>query len=697
MYEESGSEEDKVTHFGVSYGTKQVPEEHLDQESKMRVLSDTLHSASGSDTSPELEFATTDPAEHADAGANPGFRLGSGLAVKANTDFPLSSGLAVKANPDFRLGSGLAVKANPGFQLGSAFAVKANTGFWLGSGLALMANPGFWLGTGLAVKANPGFRLSSCLAVKANSGCWLGSDFAVTANPGFQLASAFAVRANPAFRLGSGLAEKANPGFWIGSGFALKGNPGFQLGSAFAVKANTGFRLGSGLAVKANPGFCLGSGLAVPSVAVAQMAFISLTVGNETQRRSVVVNKLPNFCVMKFAKTVYKPGDNVTCRVFCLNGTLHPHEETIEAFEVRDSRNNLVMQQRNVTMQNKIARMHYQIGSDPLIGWYSATARTASGLQAYGSFECKRYVLPTFDTELKAAYSVNSIDLTLDISVSGRYTFVKPLAATVNISVCRLPNTWEPKQTCNLNPNGICWTYDGKLGANGTLNLTVGLLQFQLPHKGLQNSLAMKAVFTEEGTDVQVTKTQNVWISDSMPTPYPVYDATDTNYKRGINCTGELLLQDASGKPMPGERIELLYQGSLVAYCDTSDEGRCRFSVNTSDFTAGRVSLEIKYDKNSQCFPSSNIGCPYNWGQYPGNQVSFSRYYSPSDSYMRLDRIPGPLSCGTNVSITGSVKLNRKHLSEDGTVVLGYAGFARGEVTSLGSMKITVDNGEWQK
>ncbi|XP_069481511.1 lamina-associated polypeptide 2, isoforms alpha/zeta-like [Ambystoma mexicanum] len=66
-YEEQSSEED-ISPAGVKYGTREVPEELIDPHSKIADLYECLQTASGLDTSPELDFDKPDPADHAELG-----------------------------------------------------------------------------------------------------------------------------------------------------------------------------------------------------------------------------------------------------------------------------------------------------------------------------------------------------------------------------------------------------------------------------------------------------------------------------------------------------------------------------------------------------------------------------------------------------------------------------------------------------
>ncbi|KAJ1122199.1 hypothetical protein NDU88_000702 [Pleurodeles waltl] len=426
----------------------------------------------------------------------------------------------------------------------------------------------------------------------------------------------------------------------------------------------------------------------IPSLYFPTLATLAVISGNRSDQRNVVVNSVKPFCVGQMEKQIYKPGETMRCRITCLNGNLLPDPQTVKTFEVSDPFGNILMRETNVEMKNTFAVFSYRIPSEPSKGYYQLRA-TMAFETVYLSCEVKHYVLPTFDADLKTPSTISIIDQTMDISVSGSYTYGKSLGARAEISVSRRPNQWSPAETCNLNPNGIRLFFSGYLNPDGALNVTVNLQEFQLTQRGLQDSLYVEATITENGTGVQVFKKANVYISRLMQTPYFNYQATDKCYRQGLNVTGSLILRSGD-KGIRGQSIALYVASENVANCVTDENGDCSFSFDTSKYATGSLVLEARYDQNRQCFDSSPswTGRPIN---YP--QLTIQRCYSPSGSFLKVWPVEGEQRCGQPVTIKGDVILNRTSLLPNtNNVTATYKVMAQAEIELDGEVIVTLDN-----
>ncbi|XP_078507522.1 ovostatin-like [Lissotriton helveticus] len=428
----------------------------------------------------------------------------------------------------------------------------------------------------------------------------------------------------------------------------------------------------------------------IPSVAFPTLASLIVISGNQSTQRNVVVNGVKPFCVGQMEKQIYKPGETMRCRVTCLNGNLRPEPQTVTTFQVLDPSGNIVKQETNVEMQDTFAMLSFTISSEPSTGFYQMRATFPSETVTM-SAEVKRYALPTFEVNFKTPSSVSSIDLAMEVGVSGSYTYGESLGANVELSVCRKPNQFGPAGTCNLNPNGICRLYSGSLKPDGSFTVKVDLQLFQLNQRGLQDNLIIEATITEKGTGVQVFKSANVWVSRQMPNPYFNYQVTDTCYRQGINTTGSLILRDGNNKGISDQSIALYIAFDNVANCVSDKNGNCNFSFDTSKYMGGKLVLEARYDQNQQCFESSP-----SWTGQPNNypQLTLQRCYSPSGSFLKIKPVEGELRCGQSVTIKAECILNRTSLlSKSSTVTATYKVMSKAEFKRTGEGKITLDRG----
>ncbi|XP_069506444.1 alpha-2-macroglobulin-like isoform X2 [Ambystoma mexicanum] len=421
----------------------------------------------------------------------------------------------------------------------------------------------------------------------------------------------------------------------------------------------------------------------VPSLPKADIAYISVEAGVCQQRRSVVINGVPNICVVQTDKPIYKAGQKVHARLICMNSTFHPVKEQVVLMELMDPSRNRLMQQRNVESTHAFPTFTYQLLDEPQLGYYQLSFQTASGDTVSHSFEVREYVIPKFQATLIIPQTINVYDQKMDISVSGRYTYNQALPAKVSVSICRKPNYWNPEQTCKLSKDGLCVELKGELGPDGVLNMTVDLLKFQMYRPGLQMSLTVEATMTEQGTDVQVVETAYVHVAQEMARLNYDYSAMEQYYKRGLDYVGAVTLKGSNNEPIPNEEIEFYIEGLKVANGTTDQEGKCHFSINTTDFLKPTVVLQARYQKNAECYPTS-------WSRpnYPTTDYYISRFYSKTGSFLKATVSSGTVGCGQTTTVTGQFILNHQALAKDATsVVFYYVGMSKAEITVNGQVE----------
>ncbi|KAJ1121791.1 hypothetical protein NDU88_000310 [Pleurodeles waltl] len=426
----------------------------------------------------------------------------------------------------------------------------------------------------------------------------------------------------------------------------------------------------------------------IPPTEKADLAYVSITAGKLKERKSVVVNSVRNVCVLEKDKPFYKAGETVRFRILCLNGTLLPTQETLSLVEVRDPSGNRLMQQRNVETNNSYASFTYKITDEPKLGFYQIQSETESGASIYESFEVREYVLPTHSVTLQAPQSASILEESLPLGISASYTYGQPLVGNVKVTASRKPNSWRPEQTCSLAADGIHEVIEGVLGPDGVLNMTISLQKFQFYRPGLENSLSIEATVTENGTDIQVTETKSVWFSQEVMRLNFDYSSMDRYYKRGINYSGSLILQGVNSEPIPNEGIDLYIDYSKVDNCTTDEDGKCFFSIDTTNFVDATIVIEARYPKSQECSSSD-----WTRSRFSPTEYRVNRFYSKSGSFLKLSQVVAKQNCGQATNMDAEFILNREALDKDATsITFYYVIMSQAKITQSGQVDVPIKN-----
>uniref|UniRef100_A0A8C7E170 Alpha-2-macroglobulin n=1 Tax=Naja naja TaxID=35670 RepID=A0A8C7E170_NAJNA len=269
-------------------------------------------------------------------------------------------------------------------------------------------------------------------------------------------------------------------------------------------------------------------------------------------------------------------------------------------------------------------------------------------------------VLPKFEVVVKSPKVVTILDKELEVTACGKYTYGKPVPGLVSIRVCRKFSIF--RSTCyGEESKAICEEFSGEADIHGCFSQVVDLKIFQLKRNGLQMEISMEGAVTEEGTEVVLTGSGTTQITSSISDVS--FEKVDAYYKPGLPLSGELKLVDGRKKPIANETIELQISGvQNSSFYKTDAEGRAHFSIETSDFTSDAIQLTAIYEK----------------------LTNSSRFHSPSQSYLKIEALPGTLKCGQHAVIPVHYILNSEVI-KDKEVVFHYLVVSRGDIVKSGT------------
>ncbi|XP_070593290.1 alpha-2-macroglobulin-like [Erythrolamprus reginae] len=381
-------------------------------------------------------------------------------------------------------------------------------------------------------------------------------------------------------------------------------------------------------------------------------------------------------------KPIYKPGQKVQFRVVSLNKDLLPVNTKIPLIYIEDPKGNRLFHWKNVELSGGLAQLEFPLSSEPAYGDYKVVIQKDSGEASVSrntelAFTVNQYVLPKFEVSVGSESTLTILDHELKVSICGKYTYGKPVPGSVRLRVCRRYS--YGRNVCyGEESKAICDEFNGKTDIRGCSSHLVDLKIFQLKRSGLQMDINLEGIITEEGTGVVLSGSSVVAITSTISSL--TFENADTYYKPGLPLTGEIKLVDGKKKPIANKTVELRVTGvQNSSYYKTDDTGRAHFSIDTSSFTESSIQLTASYEKVSTCYDSNWI-FPYHQNAY----LSPSRFYSPSQSYLKIQGLPGTLKCGQHAVIPVHYILN-SDIIKDKEVVFHYLLVSRGDIVKTGT------------
>uniref|UniRef100_A0A8C0G5P8 OVOS protein n=1 Tax=Chelonoidis abingdonii TaxID=106734 RepID=A0A8C0G5P8_CHEAB len=129
------------------------------------------------------------------------------------------------------------------------------------------------------------------------------------------------------------------------------------------------------------------------------------------------------------------------------------------------------------------------------------------------------------------------------------------------------------------------------------------------------------------------------------------FENMDQSYKRGIPYFGQIKLVNENNSPMANEVVQLLLNDKNVGNYTTNGNGTVQFSIDTSEMFNPQFTLR-RY-----CAGEREVGwlIPY----YPEAYYSVQRFYSLTNSFVKIKLEPEEFSCGQQRSITVHYVLNK--------------------------------------
>ncbi|NXE16604.1 A2MG protein, partial [Lophotis ruficrista] len=418
----------------------------------------------------------------------------------------------------------------------------------------------------------------------------------------------------------------------------------------------------------------------------SQVTFITVTVRGVTlqfmSRKSVLVKNSESLVFVQTDKPIYKPGQTVLFRIVSLDNDFRPLNEVVSM----DPKKNRLYQWTKAELKGGLIQLFFNLTSDPMQGTYTVVAKKASGKTISHPFSVEEYVLPKFEVTVKMPKVITILDEMLKVTVCGLYTFGKPVLGLVRFRVCR--KFEHAATTCyGEEAKAVCDEFSGQTDNYGCISEVVKTKLFQLKRSGYENKLHVKAKIKEEETGVELTGTSFSEITATISKI--TFEHSDSHYKPGIPFFGQVKLVDGSGAPIANETVKISLQGGQQNNYTTNEEGRAWFALNTSMLYFDSVGIRVSpagRGLHHYCYDHSWV-VPY----YEEGYLQLRRFYSPSNSFLKIEPKSETLRCGSSAEVQVHYILTPEAIGEQKKIIFYYLVMAKGIIKQAGTYILDLD------
>ncbi|XP_008561523.1 PREDICTED: ovostatin homolog 2-like, partial [Galeopterus variegatus] len=403
-----------------------------------------------------------------------------------------------------------------------------------------------------------------------------------------------------------------------------------------------------------------------------QLAFVTLLATGDTlrisERRSVAVIPEETVTFLQTDKPIYKPEENVQFRIVTLDTKFKPVEESYPLITVQKIVNGISFFQFKISL--------FRLISEPMFGDYLIIVKRKSEKTLIHQFTVNKYVLPKFEVKVSAPRTVTIADDEFQVDACAKYTYGQPVQGKAQIRVCR---EFFSSRNCERN-NEICEQFIAQL-KSGCVSQIVNTKVFQLYRSGLFMTFDITVIVTEFGTGVQISETTSSSITQLLGNVN--FENMDPFYKRGISYFGTLKFSGPNDVPMVSKVLQLELNDNFIGNYTTDENGEAQFSIDTSDIFDAEFNLKATYIRPESCYLPG-------WftPEYTDAHFSVSRFYSRTNSFLKIVPEPKQLRCNQQKIVTVHYSLNSKAYKDDSTVNFFYLVMVKGTIFLSGQKEI---------
>uniref|UniRef100_A0A2K6ULX0 PZP alpha-2-macroglobulin like n=1 Tax=Saimiri boliviensis boliviensis TaxID=39432 RepID=A0A2K6ULX0_SAIBB len=421
--------------------------------------------------------------------------------------------------------------------------------------------------------------------------------------------------------------------------------------------------------------------------ALSEVAFLSIHIKGPTQdfrkRNTLLVKNAQSLVFVQTDKPIYKPGQTVRFRVVSVDENFRPQNELIPLIYLENPRRNRVAQWQSLKLEGGLNQLSFPLSSEPIQGSYKVVVHTESGGRIEHPFTVEEFVLSKFEVEIQVPKIISIMDEKVNITVCGKYTYGKPVPGLATVSLCR---KHFPVSYCAIKE--ICEEFSQQLNSNGCITQQVKANMLQIKNTGFEMKLRVEARIREEGTDVVVTANGISEITNVASKL--TFVKVDSHFRRGVPFSGQVLLVDGKGAPIPNKLIFISANEANYHFNTTTNEqGLVRFSIETTNIMASTLFVTVSSEHPSFCLPYSWVAEVHEPAQHAASHV-----FSLSGSYVDLEPVAGTLPCGHTQTIRAHYVLKGQAVGELSEISFHHLVMAKGGIVRSGIHTLPVESGD---
>uniref|UniRef100_A0A8B9UQ06 Alpha-2-macroglobulin n=1 Tax=Anas zonorhyncha TaxID=75864 RepID=A0A8B9UQ06_9AVES len=434
----------------------------------------------------------------------------------------------------------------------------------------------------------------------------------------------------------------------------------------------------------------------LPKSNSTSVAFLTVMVKGETQqfrsRKSVLVKNSESLVFVQTDKPIYKPGQTVLFRIVSLDKDFHPLNEKSYS-HLQDPQRNRIYQWQGVELEIGLIELSFPLTSDPMQGSYKIVVQKSVTSHVEHSFSVEEYVLPKYEVLVKLPKMITIEDKEIPVSVCGLYTYGKPVPGLVNVQVCR-KFSHSGSHCYGKDSEAVCEEFVRQVNARGCVSDVVRTKIFQLQRSGYKMNIEVQGKITEDGTGIEMVGTGSCEITSIMSKVS--FHLLDSYYRPGIPLFGMVKLVDGIDAPIANETIRIsVNEGNYEGNYTTDEQGQSWFSIDTTTFT--EASLEIRVSGRDRAEHKPELNCyDSDWitPSYEHALHSISRFYSPSNSFLKIEPKHETLSCGFPTEVRVHYVFTPDVIGEQKKIVIYYLVMAKGSIMLADTHDLTVNPGD---
>lgn len=423
-----------------------------------------------------------------------------------------------------------------------------------------------------------------------------------------------------------------------------------------------------------------------------EVMFLTIQVKGSTQefkkRTTVLVKNEESLVFVQTDKPIYKPEQTVKFRIVLLDESFHPLNELVPLVYIEDPKGNRIAQWQNLEVENGLQQLTFPLSSEPFQGSYKVVVQKGSGGTAEHPFTVEEFVLPKFEVQVRMPKIITILEEEMNVSVCGLYTYGKPVPGHVTMNVCRKYR--NPSNCYGEESNAVCEKFSGQLNTDGCFSQQVNTKIFQMKRQEFEMKIEVEAKIQEKGTEVELTGKGATEITTTITKLSFV--TVDSNLRRGIPFTGQVLLVDGKGVPMPNKVIFITAnEANHKSNATTDEHGLAEFSITTTNIKGTSLSIRVKYKDHSPCYGYQWLSEEHEDAYHNANLV-----FSQSNSFVYLEPLPRELPCGQTQTVQAHYVLKGQVLKELKELMFYYLIMAKGGIVRSGTHTLPVEQGDMQ-